>query len=83
MYCQVDDALLDDLDGVNAAAAAVGAQLEALPSPEQRVATMTRLLESLHSLWDRPPREVAALLQAAGILVFCEDGEMTQLAIGF
>jgi len=67
---------IDDLDGVNAAGAAVDAQLVAVPDAAQQVATMTRLVEALDSLWQRPVREVASLLQRAGVRVFCEDGEV-------
>jgi len=76
MYRQTDDALLNVLDGVNAAWVQVEAQLEALPSAEQQIATMHHLLEGLDSLWERPPREVAALLQAVGVHVYVEEGEV-------
>jgi len=39
---------------------------------------MTCLVEALDSLWDRPVREVASLLQRAGVRVFCEDGKVTR-----
>ncbi|HUT58537.1 MAG TPA: recombinase family protein, partial [Phycisphaerae bacterium] len=67
MYRQVDDTLLDELDGVNAAHQSVEAQLVAVPDAAQQVVTMTRLVEALDSLWDRPVREVASLLQRAGV----------------
>ena len=67
---------IDELDGVNAARQSVEAQLEAVPSVEQQVATMTRLLEALDSLWDIPPRKAASLLQRAGVRVFVEDGKV-------
>ena len=68
---------IDELDGVNAAHQSVETQLVAVPSVEQQVLTMTRLVEALDSLWDRPVREVASLLQRAGVRVYCEDGEVT------
>ena len=37
---------------------------------------MTRLVEALDSLWQRPVREVASLLQRAGVWVLCEEGEV-------
>ena len=77
MYRQVDDTLLDELDGVNAARQSVEAQLVAVPDAAQQVATMTRLVEALDSLWQRPVREVASLLQRAGVRAFCEDGGVT------
>ena len=68
---------IDELDGVNAARQSVEARLVAVPSVEQQVVTMTTLLEMLDSLWQRPVREVASLLQRAGVRVFCEDGKVT------
>ena len=62
---------IDELDGVNAARQSVEAQLEAVPSVAQQVVTMTRLVEALDSLWDRPAREVASLLQAVGVRAWC------------
>jgi len=67
---------IDELDGVNAARQSVEAQLEAVPSVEQQIVSMTSLLEALDSLWQRPVREVASLLQRAGVRVFVEDGKV-------
>jgi len=80
MYRQTDDALLDELDGVNAARQSVEAQLEAVPSVEQQVVTMTRLVEALDSLWEMPPRQAAAMLQAVRVRVLCEDGQVLRVA---
>ena len=61
---------------MNAARQSVEAQLVAVPDAAQQVATMTRLVEALDSLWDRPVRAVASLLQRAGVRVFVEDGKV-------
>jgi len=82
MYRQTDDALLDELDGVNAARQSVEAQLEAVPSVEQQVVTMTRLVEALDTLWEMPPRKAAAMLQAVRVKVLCEDGQVVRTAFG-
>jgi len=55
------------------------AQFEAMPSVEQQVLNMTVLLEALDSLWDRPAREVASLLQAVGVRAWCADGEVLRV----
>jgi len=73
---------IDELDGVNAARQSVEAQLEAVPSVEQQVVTMTALLETLDSLWEMPPRKAAAMLQAVRIRVLCEDGQVLRVAFG-
>ena len=71
---------IDELDGVNAARQSVEAQLVAVPSVEQQVATMTTLLEMLDSLWNIPPRKAAAMLQAVRVKVLCEDGQVLRVA---
>ena len=53
-----------------------------MPSVEQQVLTMTRLVEALDSLWQRPVREAASLLQAVRIKVLCEDGQVVRAAFG-
>ena len=73
---------IDELDGVNAAHQSVEAQLEAVPSVEQQVATMNAILEALDSLWEMPPRKAAAMLQAVRIRVLCEDGQVLRVAFG-
>ena len=73
---------IDELDGVNAARQSVEAQLEAVPSVEQQVVTMTRLVEALDSLWEMPPRQAAAMLQAVRVRVLCENGQVVRAAFG-
>ena len=73
---------IDELDGVNAAHQSVEAQLVAGPDAAQQVVTMTRLVEALDSLWQRPVREAASLLQAVRIKVLCEDGQVVRAAFG-
>jgi len=73
---------IDELDGVNAARQSVEAQLEAVPSVEQQVVTMARLVETLDSLWDMPPRKAAAMLQAVRVRVLCEEGQVVRAAFG-
>ena len=70
---------IDELDGVNAVRQSVEAQLEAVPDAAQQVATMTRLVEALDSLWDMPPRQAAAMLQAVRVRVLCEDGQVVRV----
>ena len=73
---------IDELDGVNAARQSVEAQLEAVPSVEQQIVSMTSLLEALDSLWEMPPHKAAAMLQAVRIKVLCEDGQVVRAAFG-
>ena len=51
-----------------------------MPSVEQQVVTMTRLVEALDSLWEMPPRKAASLLQAVRVRVLCEDGQVLRVA---
>jgi len=79
MYRQTDDSLLGELDGVNAAYQSIELRLAALPSPQQQRATMNLLAQSLPGLWQMPPREAAALLQAVGLYVWCENRKISRI----
>lgn len=77
MYRQADDVLLDELDGVNAARQSIEVRLGAHLGPEQWCKAINDVLAALPRMWELPPRRVAAMLQAIGLYVWCEDGEVS------
>ena len=76
MYRQTDDALLDELDGVNAARQSAEMRLQTQPGPAQRRTAIDDILEALPYLWEIPPRKAATMLQNVGLYVWCEGGEV-------
>jgi len=77
MYRQTDDALLDELDGVNAAYQSAETRLGAHLGPDEWRTVIDETVEALPYLWEMPPRKAAAILQAIGLYVWCENGEVT------
>jgi len=65
----------------NARAATLQAQLDALPGAEQREVTLREVREQSGEIWTLPPRQVARLLQRAGLRVWVTDGQVVR--VGF
>jgi len=81
IYRQADNRLLARRDAAQGRVIDLRRQLDSLPDLEQRRRTLENLYRYVWDWVDRDdPSAASHLLQSAGIVVWCEDGEITGIA---
>ena len=83
MYRKTDDALLVQVDAEAERIERRRRQLVALPDEEDRRAILTQLAADFATLVDlADPVEMSALLQRAGLTIWCEAGIVVDIELG-
>lgn len=83
LYRSLDDGLLRRLEAEEARAADLERQLAALPDLDERREVLESLAGAFPEIVRREdPEALAALLQNAGLTVWCEDGEVVEVRLG-
>lgn len=77
IYRQADDKLLRQLDAERGRGVDLRRQIDALPDLEERRRTLEQLHRRFYDWVEKDdPATIAKLLQSAGVVVWCEDGNV-------
>lgn len=83
LYRNLDDNLLSKLDAEEARVKSLERQIAVLPDVDARRDVLQRLGEDFSLLVDvLPPEEMSSLLQSAGLVIWCEAGEIIEVCLG-